>query len=52
MSNIVDCPNKETNKKRCPCQSRDCERNGFCCECVAYHKKAGNLPICLRGMGK
>lgn len=43
-----ECLNKEKNEEGCPCSSVDCERHGFCCECVRYHKRAGELPACLR----
>ena len=23
-----------------------CTRKGLCCECVAYHRRAGELPAC------
>jgi len=42
------CPNQQDNAKRCTCGSADCPRKGKCCECVAYHAAAGNLPMCLR----
>ncbi|MDR1829782.1 MAG: hypothetical protein LBQ76_03330 [Candidatus Fibromonas sp.] len=48
MPSLVNCPNRELNKGRCHCQSKDCIRNGFCCECIAYHRQQGNLPMCLR----
>jgi hypothetical protein len=35
----------------CPCASA-CERHGNCCECVAHHFGKGNLPACLRDVGK
>lgn len=37
------------NKQPCTCYSTNCERHGKCCECVAYHKERGDLPVCLRG---
>lgn len=42
------CPNYERNEKVCNCSSTGCARHGVCCECVAYHAKAGGLPACLR----
>lgn len=37
-----------SNQHPCSCPDTYCERHGKCCDCVAYHQKAGNLPICLR----
>jgi hypothetical protein len=42
------CPNKDENKKRCACTYEPCERRGVCCECVAYHRKKGDKPACMR----
>ena len=36
------------NKANCSCPYKDCERNGACCQCVAYHRDCGDLPMCLR----
>ena len=41
------CPNKSENLKDCPCDWPNCPRKGICCECVAYHRKRGELPACL-----
>ncbi len=38
----------EENKKKCTCPEKDCSRNGTCCQCVAYHRRAGDLPHCLK----
>ncbi len=35
----------EANKKACNC-SYPCSRKGVCCECIAYHRQAGELPAC------
>ncbi|MBN1777263.1 MAG: hypothetical protein JW811_03995 [Clostridiales bacterium] len=35
----------------CPCTST-CERHGDCAACVANHFNKGNLPFCLRDIGK
>jgi hypothetical protein len=37
----------EQNKDRCPCTYEPCSRKGVCCECVAYHRKSGELPGCV-----
>jgi len=44
----ISCPNKKENLKNCPCDWPGCERKGTCCECVAHHREAGDLPACLR----
>ena len=43
----VECQLKE-NKANCSCPEKNCERNGACCKCVAYHRRCGDLPMCLR----
>jgi len=37
----------EENKKNCTCTYEPCSRKGKCCECVAYHRKNGELPGCF-----
>ncbi|MDD3593958.1 MAG: DUF6485 family protein [Candidatus Gastranaerophilales bacterium] len=34
------------NKAHCTC-SYPCQRRGLCCECVAYHRSAGQIPGCF-----
>ena len=36
---------KENNLKNCNC-SYPCSRKGICCECIAYHRRNGELPAC------
>ena len=36
-----DCPNIEVNKDDCDCNATGCERHGFCCACIEYHRKNG-----------
>ena len=38
----------EANKAQCPCPYTTCSRNGACCQCVAYHREAGDLSWCLK----
>ena len=45
---MAECKNYERNMERCTCQSEDCERKGYCCECIAAHQEGGSLPSCLR----
>lgn len=42
----MDCK-KEINLKSCICTYEPCPRKGVCCECIAYHRTAGELPGCL-----
>lgn len=35
----------------CPCTA-NCERHGDCAACVNNHYAKGNLPFCLREIGK
>jgi hypothetical protein len=42
------CPNKSSNEQTCPCQAKDCERHGVCCECIRNHVASGSLPMCAR----
>lgn len=35
----------------CPCTA-NCERHGSCAACVDNHRQKGNLPFCLRDIGK
>lgn len=41
----MEC-NKQENLSHCNCTYEPCSRKGVCCECVAYHRKAGELPAC------
>ncbi|MCU0607009.1 MAG: DUF6485 family protein [Candidatus Edwardsbacteria bacterium] len=42
----MDC-RKESNKTSCTCTYEPCPRKGVCCECVAYHRKNGEVPGCF-----
>ena len=35
----------ESNKAGCNC-TYPCRRKGICCECMSYHRSAGELPAC------
>lgn len=41
----MEC-NKEKNIKKCRCTYAQCSRKGVCCECIAYHLRARELPGC------
>lgn len=34
------------NLKQCNCTYEPCSRKGICCECIDYHRRAGELPAC------
>ncbi len=36
---------KSENLNMCNC-TYPCDKKGMCCECVAYHRKRGELPAC------
>ena len=41
---------RDQNEADCSCSTKDCERRGMCCECVAFHRSKGQLPSCLRNI--
>ena len=41
---MVECKIEE-NKTFCNC-TYPCDKKGLCCQCVAYHRKRGELPAC------
>ena len=38
---------KEKNLRHCTCTYEPCARKGVCCECVAAHRAAGEIPACF-----
>jgi len=42
----LECNSKQ-NRASCTCTYEPCSRKGRCCECVAYHRKRGELPGCF-----
>jgi hypothetical protein len=34
------------NTEKCNCTYNPCSRKGRCCECIAYHLQAEELPAC------
>jgi hypothetical protein len=40
------CGNSKQNLGGCNCTYEPCSRKGKCCECVAYHRRSGELPAC------
>ncbi|MEW5758459.1 MAG: DUF6485 family protein [Candidatus Omnitrophota bacterium] len=43
---MSECINLKKNNKMCNCTYSGCPRHGICCECLAYHRKVGQLPAC------
>jgi hypothetical protein len=41
-----DCPKRKSNLAGCNCTYEPCSRKGNCCECLRYHRDAGELPAC------
>ncbi len=41
-----DCKNIKKNIAICNCTYAGCPRHGVCCECLAYHRPAAQLPAC------
>ncbi len=37
---------KEQNNQRCNCTYAGCPRHGVCCDCLASHLAARQLPAC------
>jgi hypothetical protein len=40
------CENMRDNTSMCNCTYDPCPRKGKCCECLSYHRRAGELPAC------
>ncbi len=43
----MECPRREENRLDCTCTYEPCPRKGNCCQCLAYHRRMGELPGCL-----
>ncbi|MCX7704769.1 MAG: DUF6485 family protein [bacterium] len=43
----MKCVNKDENISNCTCSYVSCDRRGICCECVAYHRRNGQIPGCF-----
>lgn len=43
---MTNCVNTKKNIAMCNCTYPGCQRHGVCCECLAYHRKNGELPVC------
>ena len=40
------CDRMAENLERCNCSYEPCGRKGRCCDCLAYHLAARELPAC------
>lgn len=43
---MKDCTRIQNNMRQCNCTYDPCPRKGNCCECLHYHRRAGELPAC------
>jgi hypothetical protein len=43
---MAECENHQQNLNQCNCTYEPCSRKGICCECIAYHRRMGELPAC------
>ena len=43
---MADCQ-AEKNARSCNCTYEPCGRKGRCCDCLAYHRAANELPACF-----
>lgn len=43
---VMGCDKQKENMKNCNCTYEPCSRKGICCECIAYHRAADELPAC------
>ncbi|WP_071608650.1 DUF6485 family protein [Fervidobacterium thailandense] len=41
------CPSLQRNLQNCTCTYTSCDKRGKCCECVAYHRRLGEIPGCF-----
>lgn len=37
---------QEKNAQKCACTYDTCNKQGICCDCIAYHLKSRQLPGC------
>ena len=44
---MPNCPNQPRNLKGCTCSYSSCGNRGICCDCVAQHRAAGEIPGCF-----
>ncbi len=41
----MECRQKE-NDRMCTCTYPGCSYHGICCQCIANHRRHGELPAC------
>lgn len=41
------CPNLKVNLEHCSCSYSGCDKQGLCCQCVAYHRQMRQIPGCF-----
>ncbi|MFA6924059.1 MAG: DUF6485 family protein [Bacteroidales bacterium] len=39
--------NQQKNMTNCNCTHEPCSRKGNCCDCLHFHRRAGELPACF-----
>ncbi|MFW6235149.1 MAG: DUF6485 family protein [Desulfovibrionales bacterium] len=39
-------PRPAVDRQECPCTSLGCPRHGLCCQCMQYHRKRMEIPVC------
>jgi hypothetical protein len=44
---MADCSKQKKNLQGCTCSYTACGKRGLCCECVAQHRAAGEIPGCF-----
>lgn len=44
---MTECVNIVKNRDACACTYQGCARRGLCCECVAMHRRNGEIPGCF-----
>ncbi|MGB9561301.1 MAG: DUF6485 family protein [bacterium] len=43
---MTECLHFQENFNNCNCTYEPCSRKGFCCQCIAYHRKHNEIPAC------
>ena len=44
---MAECDSIAENSQHCTCTYEPCSRKGKCCDCVVYHRDAGEIPGCF-----
>jgi uncharacterized protein DUF6485 len=42
----MECKAQRNKDRYCNC-SYECDKKGYCCDCLHYHRKMGQLPACF-----